>query len=49
MSVTGWRPDSDEEDPNRAIGFSDALAEFVVKDASEIDPVDAVRESGEDV
>lgn len=49
MSITGWRPADDEVDPHDDLGFDGALAELAVKDASEIDPVDVVRKSREDV
>ncbi|WP_418281204.1 hypothetical protein [Halorubrum sp. DTA98] len=49
MSSTEWRPSDDEDDPDENVGFGDALAELAVEDSPEIDPVDAVRESREDV
>ena len=49
MSSTEWRPTDDEDGPDENFGFGDALAELAVEDAPEIDPVDAVRESREDV
>jgi len=49
MSSTEWRPTDDEDGPDENLGFGDALAELAVEDAPEIDPVDAVRESREDV
>ena len=49
MSSTEWRPSDEEDGPDENHGFGDALAELAVEDAPEIDPVDAVRESREDV
>ncbi len=48
MSSTEWRPDDGHERID-GLEFGDALAELSVTDAPEIDPVDAVRESREDV
>lgn len=49
MSGTEWRSTDDEDGPNENVDFGDALAELAVEDAPDIDPVDAVRESREDV
>lgn len=49
MSSTEWRPSDKEDGPDEHLGFGDALAELAVEDAPEIDPVEAVRESREDV
>lgn len=48
MSSSEWRP-SDDDGRDGDLGFGDALAELAVEDTAEIDPVDAVRESREDV
>lgn len=49
MSGTEWRPTNEEDGPDTNLGFGDALAELAIKNVPEIDPVDAVRESREDV
>jgi hypothetical protein len=49
MSNTEWRPTDDEDAPDETLGFGDALSELAVDDAPDIDAVDAVRESREDV
>ena len=49
MSSTEWRPADDEDGPDETLGFGDALAALAVEDAPEVDRVDAVRESREDV
>jgi|GEM_PF-4812781 hypothetical protein len=48
MSRTEWRPDDGRERLDE-LDFGDALAELSITDAPEIDPVDAVRESRENV
>lgn len=49
MSSTEWRPSDDEAGSDETLGFGDALAELAVEDAPDTDPVNAVRESREDV
>mgnify|MGYP006926874294 CR=1 FL=1 len=49
MSGTEWRPSDEEDGPDENHGFGDALAALAVEDAPEIDPVEAVRESRENV
>jgi hypothetical protein len=49
MSSTEWGPADDEGGPDENLGFGDALAELAVEDTPDIDPVDAVRQSREDV
>ncbi|WP_158603199.1 hypothetical protein [Halorubrum sp. Atlit-26R] len=49
MSSTEWRPSDEEDDTDENLGFGDALAELAVENAPDIDPVEAVRESREDV
>ncbi|WP_123621635.1 hypothetical protein [Halorubrum sp. CSM-61] len=48
MSRSEWRPDDDRR-PAEDLKFGEALAELAVEDSPEIDPVEAVRESREDV
>ncbi|WP_158598864.1 MULTISPECIES: hypothetical protein [unclassified Halorubrum] len=49
MSGTEWRPSDEEDGPEENLGFGDALATLAVEDAPEIDSVEAVRESRENV
>jgi hypothetical protein len=49
MSSTEWRPDDDDHESEPDLKFGDALAELAVEDAPDIDPVEAVRESRENV
>jgi hypothetical protein len=49
MSSTEWRPDDDDDESETDLKFGDALAELAVEDAPDIDPVEAVRESRENV
>ena len=49
MSSTEWRPTDAENRSNDDLGFGDALAELAVETAEDVDPVEAVRESREDV
>lgn len=48
MSGSKWRPEDDDR-PSGDLKFGEALAELAVEDAPEVDPVEAVRESREDV
>lgn len=48
MASTDWRPD-DWDPPDDRQKFGDALAALAVDDVPDIDPVEAVRESREDV
>lgn len=49
MSSTEWRPDDLNDGSDNDLKFGDALAELAVEDAPGIDPVEAVRESRENV
>lgn len=48
MSRSGWRSEEDDR-PSEELRFGEALAEFAVEESPEVDPVEAVRESREDV
>jgi len=48
VSSTEWRPEEDDR-PSEDPKFGEALAKLAVEDTPEIDPVEAVRESREDV
>lgn len=48
MSTTEWRPEK-EDRPSEDLKFGEALAKLAVEDTPEVDPVEAVRESREDV
>lgn len=49
MSSTEWRPDDADDESDTGLKFGDALAELAVEDTPDIDPVEAVRESRENV
>jgi len=49
MSSTEWRPDDSEEGSDKERKFGDALAALAVEDTPDIDPVEAVRDSRENV
>jgi len=48
MSSSEWRPEDDDR-PSEDLKFGEALAELAVENAPDVDPVEAVRESREDV
>ena len=48
MSSSEWRPEEDDR-PSESLKFGEALAELAVEDTPDIDPVEAVRESREDI
>jgi len=48
MSGSKWRPEEDDRPP-KDLKFGEALAELAAEEPSEVDPVEAVRESREDV
>lgn len=49
MSSPKWRPADNEDGSDENLTFGDALAELAVEDTPDVDPIDAVRESREDV
>jgi hypothetical protein len=49
MSSTEWRPDDADDESDTDLKFGDALAELAIEDTPDIDPVEAVRESRENV
>jgi len=48
MSISEWRPEEGDR-PSEDLKFGEALAELAVEETPEIDSVEAVRESREDV
>jgi len=48
MSSSEWRPEEDDR-RSKELSFGEALAELAVEETPEVDPVEAVRESREDV
>mgnify|MGYP000256505578 CR=1 FL=1 len=49
MSSTKWRPDDADDESDTIHKFGDALADLAIEDTPDIDPVEAVRESRENV
>ena len=48
VSSSEWRPEENNR-PSTELKFGEALAELAVEETPEVDPVEAVRESREDV